>query len=376
MPNHQSLVRVDISVRFIGNKELIVPEIQALLKGLGLFGRGLTFFDAFCGTGAVSDAVKGGFNIVANDLLEWCGVYTRGRLAAPICRFKDLGVDPFEYFEANQQTLDGFFSKTYSPNGSSRMYFTARNAGRIDFIRQKIATWYEDGRINDDEYAFLIASLIECLSVVSNTAGVYGAYLKKWDPRALKELKFVPVAFNRAEPQGYEIKNTRIEDIIADVDCDVLYLDPPYTQNQYGTQYHILETLVKNDEPAVSPITGSRSTAPMRSDWSRDVKKHILFDKIIATTKAKHILFSYSVDGFMSKTFIESVFKRYGKPDTFISKLMPYRKYTNFKSRDKGNHEEYIFYIEKKNESDVSYASPLNYIGSKTKMLPDRKSVV
>lgn len=361
-------------MRFIGNKELIVPEIVALLEERGLVGKGLTFFDAFCGTGAVSDAIKGGFHIIANDLLEWCGVYTRGRLAGPNCTFVELGFDPFAYFEGNQQTSDGFFSRTYSPSGSSRMYFTARNAGRIDFIRQTIETWHSEGRVDDDEYAFLIASLIECLSSVANTAGVYGAFLKKWDPRALKDLRLRPVAFNQVTSLGYKIKNYRIEEIAADVECDILYLDPPYTQNQYGTQYHILETLVKNDAPKVSPITGSRPTAPMRSDWSRDVKKHILFEEVVAVTKAKHILFSYSADGFMSKSFIEAVFKRYGKPETFVCKYLPYRKYTNFKSREKGVHEEYIFYVEKKDKKDVTYASPLNYIGSKTKMLPFLKA--
>ncbi len=45
-------------MRFIGNKELIVPEIVNLLKEKNLLNKNLTFFDAFCGTGAVSDALK------------------------------------------------------------------------------------------------------------------------------------------------------------------------------------------------------------------------------------------------------------------------------------------------------------------------------
>lgn len=362
--------KVPKTVRFIGNKELIVSQIRALLSEQGLLGRRLTFLDAFCGTGAVADAVKNEFHVVANDLLEWCGVYTRGRLAAPRCNFDKLDSCPFEYFSNNKSTSEGFFSKTYSPHGSKRMYFTAENAGRIDFIRKTIEDWRDDGLVDENEYAFLMASLIESVSAVSNTAGVYGAFLKKWDPRALKEIKFAPVPFNPSDNVGFEIKNARIEDVIAEIDCDVLYLDPPYTQNQYGTQYHILETLIKNDNPPVSQITGSRPTAPMRSDWSRDIRKHILFDKIVALTKAKYIVFSYSADGFMSKSFIEAVLKRYGKPETFLCKMLPYRKYTNTKSREKGNHEEYLFFIEKKALGAETYASPLNYIGSKTNMLP------
>ena len=78
--------------------------------------------------------------------------------------------------------------------------------------------------------------------------------------------------------------------------------------------------MIPNDNPSVSKITGSRPTAPMRSDWSKDFKCHILFDKVIATTKAKYVLFSYNNDGFMSKTFIDASLKRYGKPETFVCK--------------------------------------------------------
>ncbi|WP_332912109.1 DNA adenine methylase [Algoriphagus boritolerans] len=130
--------------------------------------------------------------------------------------------------------------------------------------------------------------------------------------------------------------NTKIEDIISDIECDILYLDPPYTQNQYGTQYHLLETLILNDNPNISEITGSRPTTPMKSDWSKDIKTHILFDKILAKTKAQHIVFSYSKDGFMSKSFIEASMKRYGKSETFICKKPKLqKKYTNSKSKEK-----------------------------------------
>ncbi len=250
------------------------------------------------------------------------------------------------------------------------MYFSPENARRIDFIRNQIETWRIDDLISEDEYSCLLASLIESVSTVANTAGVYGAFLKHWDPRALKRLSFQRVNSNPAEHRPIHAQNFKIEDIIANVECDVLYLDPPYTQNQYGTQYHLLETLIKNDSPSISAITGSRPTSPMRSDWSKDIRKHILFDRVVATTKAKYVLFSYSPDGFMSKSYIEAVLKRYGDPETFECRKLPLRKYTNSKSKENGDHFEYLFFVEKKSPSRVLYTSPLNYIGSKTRMLP------
>lgn len=95
----------------------------------------------------------------------------------------------------------------------------------------------------------MIACLIESVSDVSNTAGVYGAFLKKWDSRATKRIVFSKVDFRPARYKSIRTYNAKIEDIIEEVECDILYLDPPYTQNQYGTQYHLLETLVLDDNP-------------------------------------------------------------------------------------------------------------------------------
>lgn len=133
------------------------------------------------------------------------------------------------------------------------------------------------------------------------------------DSRALKEIRFSKVDSIDCDVKSY---NDKIENIIDDIDCDILYLDPPYTQNQYGTLYHLLETLILNDEPEISKVTGSRKTAQMRSDWSKEYKANILFDKIMSKTKAKYVVLSYNNDGFMSKEFIEASMKRYGKTET------------------------------------------------------------
>ncbi len=111
----------------------------------------------------------------------------------------------------------------------------------------------------------------------------------------------------------------------------------------------------------------------MRSDWSKNYKSHILFDRIISKAKAKHIIFSYSTDGFLSKSLIEASLKRYGKQETYKCQKISYSKYTNSKSRGKKEHFEYLFYVERKDEENVKFESPLNYIGSKAKMINELK---
>ncbi len=366
-------------MRYIGNKQLLTPEILELLGKKGLLNNNLKLLDAFCGTGSVSDALKGSFNIIVNDILSWCTLYTKGRLCAADCKFKKLGFDPFEFFNLNDKKIEGFMFKNYSPGGSKRMYFSPENAKRIDYFRAKIEDWKKEDLISEDEYCYLLSCLIESVSNVSNTAGVYGAFLKHWDPRAKKPIEFVKINSNDTNHHKLTFYNDKTENIISKIDCDVLYIDPPYTQNQYGTQYHLLETLVLNDNPKISPITGSRNTAPMRSDWSKKYKAHILFDKILAKTKAKYVLFSYNNDqstwgGIMSKSFIEASLKRYGKKETYTCKKINYRKYRNFRTKSNKKHFEYLYFIEKKDLEDENYESPLNYIGSKSKMIKDIKN--
>ncbi len=261
--------------------------------------------------------------------------------------------------------------KNYAPTESARMYFTPENAERIDYFRKQIEDWKNDGLLSEEEYCYLIACLIESVSDVSNTAGVYGAFLKKWDSRATKKIIFSQVDFCQDNYKSIKTYNAKIEDIIENVACDILYLDPPYTQNQYGTQYHLLETLVLDDNPSISKVTGSRSTAPMRSNWSKEYKANILFDRILAKTKSKYIILSYNNDGFMSKEYIEAAMKRYGKPETYVCRKIAYKKYQNWKSQNENKHFEYLFFVEKKEIRDVVFECPLNYIGSKAKIVPD-----
>lgn len=358
-------------MRYLGNKESIRAEIEKLLDSKQLLRQGYSFFDAFCGSGSVADYLKSYYDIIINDNLTWSVTYTRGRVCAPNCTFQRLGFDPFAYLNKNKQTMHGFMYQNYAPTKSERMYFTPENAGRIDYFRYQIEQWKQAGQLTEDEYCFLLASLIESVSDVSNTAGVYGAFLKKWDARAVKEISFHPVDFCNTPVQTIQTYNTKIETVIEQVDCDILYLDPPYTQNQYGTQYHLLETLVLDDHPAISTVTGSRSTAPMRSDWSKAYKANILFDRVLAKTRAKYIILSYNNDGFMSKEYIEAAMKRYGKPETYVCKKIPYKRYQNWKSQKGKKHFEYLFFVEKRDMDKVVYESPLNYIGSKAKVVPD-----
>lgn len=363
-------------MRYLGNKDSIVEILSKIIKEKTALSNNTIFFDAFCGTGSVANSLKQDCRIVLNDNLHCSAIYSHGKLIASNCTFERLCFNPIDYLNNNNNSEKGYFYKNYSLGGSSRMYFSEENAARIDYFRNQIEEWFSAEKISKNEYHYLLACLIESVSFVANTAGVYGAFLKKWDSRALKKITFLDISDGKKTISDVLVYMDKIENIISNIDCDILYLDPPYTQNQYGTQYHLLETLILNDKPnSISKITGSRSTKEMRSDWSKIYKVHILLDRIIAETKASHIFMSYNNSGDMSKEYIEAIMKRYGYEDTFECISIPYKKYENWKSQNKNTHFEYLFYIKKKPKSEIIFESPLNYIGSKAKIvLPIRQN--
>lgn len=197
-------------MRYLGNKESILTEISDLLESQGLLKDGFSFFDAFCGSGSVSDYFKSYYDIIINDNLTQSVKYAKGRVCALTCTFHKLGFDPFEYLNANENTVQGFMYRNYSPTESARMYFTPENAGRIDYFRNQIEDWKNENLLSEEEYCYLIACLIESVSDVSNTAGVYGAFLKKWDSRATKRIVFSKVDFRPARYKSIRTYNANI----------------------------------------------------------------------------------------------------------------------------------------------------------------------
>jgi adenine-specific DNA-methyltransferase len=65
------------------------------------------------------------------------------------------------------------------------MFFTEDNAKKADAIRTQIEKLREEKTINENEYYFLLESLLQSLDKVANTTSVYGAFLKKFKKKCL-----------------------------------------------------------------------------------------------------------------------------------------------------------------------------------------------
>ena len=101
-------------MRYLGSKERLTEPIIQLLADKGLLQRNLVFFDAFCGMGSVSDAIKTSYDhIIINDSLKCSSTFALGKLYANECTFAKLGFDPFVYLNDTKTLRQDFIFRNY-----------------------------------------------------------------------------------------------------------------------------------------------------------------------------------------------------------------------------------------------------------------------
>ena len=213
------------------------------------------FCDIFAGTGIVGRTFKAYVKkVIANDIEPYSYVLNKNYIGNHkilrqtddlINKLNDL--KPIEY---------GFIYKNYCfGSGSGRQYFSDENGQKIDTVRQEIESWHKIGKITDEFYYFLLASLIESADKVANTASVYGAFLKNIKASALKPFVLEAAKFEISD-NTHDVYQLDANKLIRKIDGDILYLDPPYNARQYGANYHLLNTIALYDEFTPKGKTG------------------------------------------------------------------------------------------------------------------------
>jgi len=209
--------------------------------------------------------------------------------------------------------VEGFVFNEYSENGNAqRLYFSENNGKKIDAIRQKIEDWKIANKINSNVYYFLLASLLESADKVANTASVYGAYLKQIKKSAQKELILEPALY-QINDNEHEVFNEDSNVLIQKIEGDVLYLDPPYNARQYGSNYHILNTIAKYDAFIPKGKTGLRNYN--RSEYCSKIKVKKSFEELLKSAAFQYTFLSYNNEGLMSEEEIRTIMSKYGKYD-------------------------------------------------------------
>lgn len=198
-------------------------------------------------------------------------------------------------------------------------------------------------------YYFLCSSLIDGITKVSNTSGTYGAFLKIDDQRKFKQLYLE----ERECVDNGKTNYCYCEDItnlIGNITGNILYLDPPYNSRQYPPYYHILETAVLYDNPAIYGITGRRPYDEKLSPFCMKEKALPAMLDIVSRAKFEHIYISYSTDGIIPYKGLVERLSELGEVEVFYKN---YRRYKSNSAGTEGNFpeaklKEIIIYVKKR----------------------------
>lgn len=336
-------------MRYIGNKENILDRIHHILTENGVTGT--SFFDFFSGTTNVARYFKKqGYKVFSSDLmyLSYClqkayienndePLFEKLLSTLPEIQCSSLFATPLEKvvtFLNSITPVEGFIYKNYTPDGTielerPRMYFSSANGKMIDAIRMQIENWKSNDLILENEYYILLSCLIETVSFYANIAGVYAAFQKHWDPRAVKPLvlRTIETINNNKENIVY---NSNSLDLVPNIDVDILYMDPPYNERQYLPNYHLVETIAKYDSPAIRGVTGMREYENKKSTFCNSKTALQGLDYIAANATFKYLVLSYNSEGIMKQDDIISTLSKYG--DVKLEQF----EYLRFKSNNNG----------------------------------------
>lgn len=310
-------------IPYIGNKRKLLGLIeQAIPKSAR--GNASTFLDLFAGSGVVSRYAKSlGYQVISNDWEPYARVINGcyiGSNSAPYFR-------KFGGYEAAIQRLNSlrpksdWVTRNLCPRSDTRydasrdrMFYMRKNGRRIDAIRDEIQDWRESGWVSQQEEHCLLAPLLYQACYNSNTSGVFKAFHNGWGGktgtalyRIAGDLSLSPAVFydNRSRNKVFCEDAQTLARRLSRTAVDIAYLDPPYNQHPYGSNYHVLNSIALWDKPVVEASITHGNKSAIRTDWRterRSLYNHAneasdAYSKLLDTLNARFILTSYSTDG-------------------------------------------------------------------------------
>ncbi|HET8770701.1 MAG TPA: DNA adenine methylase [Gemmatimonadaceae bacterium] len=287
-------------IKYLGSKRRLVARIVALVRAIPRDRDRLRVLDLFTGTTRVAQGLKAaGFDVTANDIATYSEVLATAYIAVD---GDAAGMAALQPVLDHLNALPGrraFFTRTFCEDAR---YFQPKNGMRIDAIRAEIDEVARDGA----ERAVLLTALLEAADRVDSTTGLQMAYLKQWAPRSHRDLRLRAPALLPGDGRAVR------EDALAFVEraerFDVAYLDPPYNQHSYFSNYHVWETLVRDDAPDVYGVAMKR--ADCRTEKSVFNRRGQAWDAMracVLAVRARHVLLSFSNEGFFTGEAIRAL---------------------------------------------------------------------
>lgn len=294
-------------IKYIGSKRTLLPVLVELLAG---FPELTSVIDLFAGTSRVGHALKGaGHRVVANDHNAYAHCLARCYVQA----------DREDIIEEVAPLIDelnavpsqaGYFTETFCERSR---FFQPHNGARVDAIREAIA----QRDLSPHVQAVVLTALMEAADRVDSTCGLQMAYVKQWAPRSFKPLTMrIPDVLPRVPAGACQALRMDANDAAA-TEVDVAYIDPPYNQHSYLSNYHIWESLVLWDKPEVYGVACKRVDCRERkSDYNSKRRHRDAFVNLIDRVAAPLIVVSFNNEGYQSRAEIEETLS--GRGEVFV----------------------------------------------------------
>ena len=279
-------------IKYLGSKRTLVPLLSSLATASGA----RTALDLFTGTTRVAQAFKSqGLTVSAVDLASYSEVFARTWIT-------------IDGAQANQSELTaaladlnstvgkpGYFTKTFCEDAR---YFQPKNGAKVDAIRNRIEAEFKDSWM----YYPLLTSLILASDRVDSTTGLQMAFLKSWASRSFNALELRDPKLIAGS--GFAYRGDALELAATLPPTDLAYLDPPYNQHRYFSNYHIWETLVRWDSPESYGIANKRldvrdPETKSAFNSKREFKDSI--EKLITDVRAETLILSYNNESWLTK---------------------------------------------------------------------------
>jgi len=340
-------------ITYIGNKRALLGHIgQAVERVKRRLGKDrLRVFDVFSGSGVVSRYLKAHAELmIANDLEDYAAVVSRCYLRNR--NTVDLGALAAIIRDFNARVEDvsfplGFIEELYAPRDEAgitagdRVFYTRENARRLDNYRRMIATVPEDLR------DMLLGPLLSSASVHANTAGVFKGFYKdrstgigRFGGRngdALARIKGrielgVPV-LSRFECDVQVLQEDANEAVRRVRNLDLAYVDPPYNQHPYGSNYFMLNLLVHYERPRrISRVSGI-PTNWRRSGYNVRSRSLSLLRDLLRTVDSRFLLVSFNNEGFIEPHAMMSLLRQIGTVEVVEMQYNAFRGSRNLRNR-------------------------------------------
>lgn len=353
-------------VTYIGNKRALLNLIEGAVRTVReRTGRDkLRILDAFSGSGVVSRMFKRhASELVVNDIEDYARVisecYLANRGSAPIAEAA-ASVAELNRAVDGRSAQPGFIQRLYAPNDASRIgpderaFYTPENARRLDGYRQLLE------RESPAVKTLLMGPLLSAASIHANTAGVFKGFYKDKATgcgkfggtgadalaRITAPIVLQPPVLSRFECD-YVVRQEDANALVAqEGDLDIAYFDPPYNQHPYGSNYFMLNLLVKYEEPSdVSRVSG------IPADWQRsdyNVKRKALprLRDLVSSVDARHVILSFNDEGFIAPPEIREVLNEVGEVTEQRQSHATFRGCRNLRNRS-AQVTEHVYLIEK-----------------------------